>query len=284
MSLLIDSDHVTLNDLVALDSEIPTIASNEKIVIEGERGIIRESWSECADKLLENMQAFGSDATFQTDPVGWLRGGFGINRSRIKIEQVVMSSPLKRWMTYAALAMFYRNAVRRTVGDDRIAVKMDMATEERDAKWRTLKRIGLPISYSPIPCPGATHIYGAGSFTEENVTTLPDGNFPAGAYDVAISWYRNTDMVSSGRSEIVSVNVNGDEQIQVNIVGLLPPIGATSWIGWVAKAGSPLFSIGSMVGLSVNSVEITGIGSGVFTIREQSEDSILTFQNVFHRA
>jgi len=238
MSLLIDQDVITQTDLLAIDPEIADVADVEDITVEGPQSICRESWNECADILLDAMQAFGGDI------IAWpgtltTYGAFGISRPRLRLNQIVLSTPyanrhsvLYRWMIYRALTMFYRAASnRRSI--DRYELKFERFEKDTKKHWRTLFATGLPMVALPLACPGAVHELQSGTFgLLTNLAVVAGGTMPADtAFDVAITWVDGTQYVSpantqnaeSGPSVTLTVTVPTGNVLQVNLSGLNPP-------------------------------------------------------------
>lgn len=320
MSLLIDDDFITLQDLLAIDPEIAEIADSEEITVEGDGGITRQNWDECADNLLDAMQSFGGDI------IAWpgtltTYGAFGISRPRLRPHQIVVTapygrrtSPLKRWMTYSALVLFYRAASNRRTSD-RYEKKWENFKDEVKAHWRTLWSTGLPMVALPLPCPGALHEYMAGDWGSGNVTFAPP-TFGAGeptdqSYDVAITWVDQSQYINSsniqnaesGPSKIVNVTVPAQQVMTVDIETLTPPGSvviprgiadgpyvsrtATGWNVYVGQPGGPLcLQNATPLPLSTVTYTLAGVPAlNGFVMRPgQLPDANYTFQRTLQRA
>ena len=319
MSLLIDDDFVTLQDLLAIDPEIAEIADAEGITVEGDAGITREAWEECVDTLLDAMQAFGGDI------IAWpgtltTYGAFGISRPRLRPHQIVVTatygrrtSPLKRWMTYATLVMFYRAASNRRTSD-RYEQKWNNFKDEIKAHWRNLWSTGLPMVALPLPCPGAVHEYMAGDWDGDNISFAPPG-WGTGepteqSYDVAVTWVDQTNYTSpdnkqnseSGPSRALTVTVPAGQVITVDIGTLNPPGSltlprgiadgpyvsrkASGWNVYVGQPGKALY-LQNASPLPVATITYTLAGapvlSGAMLQPGQTPDANYTFQRVLQR-
>lgn len=315
MSLLIDDDHVTLSDLLAIDPEVGEIADAESILVEGDGSIIRQAWDECADTLLESMQAFGGDL------LGWpgslaLYGGFGVTRPRVRLNQIVVSapygrrySPLRRWMIYQALVLFYRAAMNRRTSD-RYELKWERMTEEAKRYWRHLWTSGLPIVAVPLACPGALHEYQAGEWSQENVSTVPGGSAAQDdLYYVAVTWTAG-DYVSptvknngeSGPSKLTAITVPAGNVLRVSIAGLNAPgtipfapgiadgpfitRQATGWNVYVGKTDSALYlQNATPIPLATTTYTLPDVPvlSGSMLQPGQVPDANFTFQRTLQR-
>lgn len=237
MSLLIDTDIVTPADLLALDPEVLDVADAEELVLVGPNSILRNSWNECGDALLNAWQAFGGDI------IAWpgtltTYGAFGISRPRLRLNQMVVAapysernSPLHRWMTYHALVAIYEACSNRS-DKDRYETKVERFQKRIMKPWHNLTATGLPMVARPLACPGALHEFGSGIFGPGNVSAVNFGSSPAVyVYSVAITWVDQTQYVSpqlasnaeSGPSVIVMQEVGIDQVLQVTIAGLSPP-------------------------------------------------------------
>lgn len=240
MALLIDDDHVSMPDLLAIDPEVAEIADAEGITFDGEGSITRQAWDECSDQVLDAMQAFGGDIIAWPGTLTTF-GAFGVSRPRLRLNQIVVSaplgrrvSPLRRWMMYQSLVLFYRAASNRRTSD-RYELKWQRMTDEAKQAWRTLWSTGLPMVALPLACPGALHESLAGTWGIDNVTASPPGWSGGEQRDqtflVAITWVdqsqyispANTQNAESGPSKTVAVIVPSGQRITVDISTLNPP-------------------------------------------------------------
>jgi hypothetical protein len=240
MSLLIDDDHVSVSELTAIEPELSDIAEAASITLDGDSGIIRQSWNESTDELNQNMQAFGGDI------IAWpgtltTYGAFGINRPRVRLNQITTTtpwgrrtSPLKRWLIYRALVLFYYEALNRT-DKDRYEKKWNRAKDALATAWRNLWANGLPFVAIPLECPGALHAYQAGDWPAadgSSSTLVTSGSAADSQVAVAITWVsRSSGYVSqgnknngeSGPSKWLVTDVPAGDTLAINIDGLTPP-------------------------------------------------------------
>jgi hypothetical protein len=250
--LYTDDDVITQADLSALDPEVPSVATAEQITVEGDGGIIRQAWDECADKILSKVQSFGDGSSFQN---GQLTNDWGGNSSRVGLGQIVTTSAyhsrnsaLHRWMTYRALVLFYRAASSRR-GNDRYQEKRDQFEFDSREAWKNLFRSGLPVVWSPVPAPGSVHD-ASGTWDSANISAVVGGS-QAGSisYDVTVTWANpSRQNAESGPAKTLSLTVPAGQVIRVDIASLVVPSGAmidriyqqiapTGWNVYVGPAG-----------------------------------------------
>ena len=239
MALLIDRDWVTLADLAALDSEIPEIAESEGIVVEGEGGVIREAWFDCANWLETSFPALNH----AFDPV--LDSGRSA-QNRFRVDQVVAGAeygsrvtPIVDWMRRSALEAFYRSAVRKTT-NDRYGAKLDDARLETSRKLATLKRAGVPVVNYPLPAPGATYApWPQAEFDLEVISVADPGALEARTLYLAATWV-SLDGTESGPSETGAAALSPGQSAYVSAASLAPPAmdRFMAPVGWRLYAGT----------------------------------------------
>lgn len=259
MALYTDNDVITLADLVALDPEVAEVAETEHIVVDGDRGIVRQAWSECGNRILEETVQFGYNAGYRDPILAWHTGLTG-GRSSLSLSQVVVddapaasSSPLRTWLTYHALYLFFRACANRLV-KDRYEEKAKRYELEAKKAYLTVRPRGIPVVNSPLACPGAVHETGTGEFADTDVTTVGTGG-TGSTIDVAIAWRAaGADSNNiSGLSRVVSIAHPDANVLTVSRAGLsVPPafqplldraitaMTPTHWRVYAAPQGSAL--------------------------------------------
>lgn len=328
MSLLTDSDVLALADLQAIDSEVAEVAAicDPPIPLEGDGSAIREAWSVAKDKLLAGQQIYGSSygippgssAVLQAVMYGVTPGAV---RSRLFAEQIVIEdgtansiSPLKRWMAYLALHLFYKNAADRLTKEDRFERKADSYGEKTRAAWSVLSRIGLSVIRQPLSAPGAVHDSKAMGtvFDSTALSTVTGGAGAAVSADFAITWVNVTgtagyvspsqpNKCESATSARVNLAIPASSQAVVSIAnlvapdgnspydayadGLLSPLAATHWNVYAGQQGGTLFLQNSSP-IPVGTHTWTGypVFSGWRASAGQPRDLRFPFRNLFHRA
>ena len=333
MAILTDAEWVTGQDLAALDSEVATIATNEvppiplDAVAGGPPGICQNACDECGRFLMGVGQAFSGFMPPFMMPYNQTAATIqmvapSVNRTRYALSQIVVSSPLpgylsdlKRWAAYTAIWMFYREAFYRRM-NDRYEKKMLMYEKEiRNKYWPRVWNNGIPVSNTPLVCPGAIHEFNAGFWGQSNVTATAGMNANVLAqYDVAITWVDQSKYVSpsnngnaeSGPSAVQQLDVPPNQVIAISIAGLNPPNGtspvnvslglgvvtpgnATGWNVYVAATNAvPYYMyLQNAVPIPIASLSYTLAGAPVLTgnilMPGQLPDSYQTIQSLVMR-
>lgn len=245
MALFTDGTFVTLADLTALDAEAFAVADAHDIDL---TGVIMRAIGEAVAEITSRVQASGGgiyasagissahlNAVLNTGISG------AINRPYFRMSNVVihspyrgLPSPLKQWVESKALAILYRSVLNRKV-DDRFQEKFDRFVDQMEIYWARLLDVGIPVVYTPLPCPGATLEPNAGSW----IITETAGAGTAGAYYVAITWTASGYVSSSNKgnaesasSSLLAFTTSGTNVLVVNITGLNPPAGHPASLGY----------------------------------------------------
>ena len=276
MALWTDDDFVAQADLAIIESEVPAIATNESITVDGASGMVRQALSEAGAHLLSQVQQFGqlpvSRELTSTHLAAVLNTGSGNrNAPLFTLSRVVaddkglpgLVSPLKTWVVYWALWKFYTNAWNRNVGDSRYAQKAAEFKLQTDVMFETLRRLGVPIVYSALAAPGAIHEFQRGVFVDTAVTESGSGTWAANTYYFAVT-YTGAEYVSvaaknnheSGPSVTVSKAIAASKEVTVDITALsqaaiqphvglasahVPRITPTGWNLYVGTSAASLY-------------------------------------------
>lgn len=240
MSLFIDSDHINASDLGAHDPEVPILAARSSVALEGDLGMIRRAWVECAAKLSNSFQNFSGNLTYS----GTIPSTIAGNRPKLRLDHVVVSSTyggseslVHQWLTRRALMAFYRALMLKSASNDRLQAKYEIAEADEMRLWRDLRTFGLPVVLQPLPAPAASHVIGSGSWS---AAAASGGSASAGSWMVVITWTDSRNYVSasnqgnaeSGPSEVQVVTLVANQQITVDISGLVPPGSVTQQVGF----------------------------------------------------
>ncbi len=307
-------------DLASLDSEVPTIAKSEGIVLTGENGFIRRQIDEAGDELMRRLQVFGGwvgSSTLSANHLNAvLNDGFSSsnNRTKFLLNQVVVServrnkwSHVKRWIVYRTLLSFYRNAFSRTATKDRYQNKLqDFHKEMIRRQNYALEDLGLPVCYQPLSRPAAAFEIDPGTWDATNVTTSSGGTY-TGDVEVAVSYVdasrysapRNNGNAESDISEIITVPLAA-ELLDIDITSLNPPDGsqdpgtvhqcvvspltATHWNVYAGKVGQNLYlQNSSPIAISVKTYQFDPIFSGFVAGTGQYADRRYQFQRLLQR-
>lgn len=228
--LWVDADVVTLDDLVSVDPEIPEIAKAERLLLEGNTGLLRRAQESAQTHLAQFMSISdlrSSDLSLRTFNIpGFISDRntryAGFAQLLVTGETADHWSPLKQWAVDRSLASVYRAAVNRNA--DRYQDRFD-AVQSRilQESWPKLRRYGLPFVLNPLPCPGAV-MERAGTFGPSNVVLVAGSGTALDEVDVAITWVAAD--AESYRSATVPATLVSGQVLRVSITGLIPPDGS----------------------------------------------------------
>jgi len=160
MSLFVDGSISGISDLLAHDVALLRVASSEGVDIPAKQDL-------ATAELRIGIEEFLARRTGR--PEG------GAYPSRITIEQVVATAPLKHWHALQTLALVYDDISGNHV-DSRYGAKHK--DYSRRAGWaaQSLYRTGVGLVYSPIPRAGKPEV------------RVISGTLPAAAYCVQVAW------------------------------------------------------------------------------------------------
>jgi len=242
--LFTDRVFITAALLDTIDGEFSKVATAESM---NATAFIAEAVAASGDDFVGRIQSFsgylcgvGANANHQAAVLNIL--STAINRPRALLNQICVSEPnptrtaFRRWVQYFVLCEFYVAMSNRKV-NDRYATKAKNYEKQRRRFWETLKGNGFPVVAAPLPCPGATLEYNAGTWGSSNVTAVAGGTAPSPVtYDVSVTWCSSPNYVSSanqgnaesGGAAVQSILVPPANVISVNITGLNPPNGTVA--------------------------------------------------------
>ncbi len=200
MALFTDGPPATVEDLVALDSQLLTVANVEGIDV--------------TQKLELAHQELGLELTAQLKRWGNYEEWLWVSQYP-KLNCVVVSPALKLWHSYRSLEMVYRDAYNSQL-NDRYAGKRDQFQKMAVWAYRHVALIGLGMVQRPLPKAQPPTV----SLAQPQGASLPDGT-----YYVAISWL-NPSGEEGAASDIAAVTVSNN----VFLVNAgVPPVEATAW-------------------------------------------------------
>ena len=245
-----DSVFITSSDLTRIDSQVPLLANTEKIVLDGDDGLLRTAVEEVTNEMMKLIISFGgylnSGDLTANHLAAVLNVGIGNSvRQKIGMQQIVVSgdipgqfNPVKQWAVFWALRTFYRNAFAR-VTDDRFEKKMTFYKDEIVRRLQpSLFALGIPIVIRPMVRPGAYFEVNSGTWDTNNVSLVAGpGTLNGVSWDVVITYADNSqgnfyqsaakrNNCESSGSERVTVPMTTGNVLSVNIDSLNPPTGA----------------------------------------------------------
>lgn len=306
MPLFTDSDHITQTDLASIDAEVPAVASAQKITLDGDMGILRMNWGECAQQL--NRAIVRASGALGVDPV--MAFHLRLQRS-IQVQQITLApqfansmSPWRRWLIYEALRRFFRAATQRNVGNDRFQLKFEQYGENADQAYRQAASFGVPVVFAPLSAPGAVHDLAAGVWSADNLTKITQSATSDRTLYIAITWVDESQSVNneSAPSQVLAVQLAAAEGVQISIASLTPP-GTTTHpnarsglyyvtgkaTGWNVYAGLSSTSLrkqnASLIPLSTSAYSLTGsLASGSLLGDGQTYNTLEPLPNIIYRA
>lgn len=257
-----DDDFISPEDLAILDSEIPTIACDESLLLTGPTGFIRRQVDEAEQVILQKLEVFGGWVGSSTLSANHIQavlnvgGGAAAARVKVLMDQVVVSdrvdlkwSHVKRWVCYRLVTSFYRNVYSRVASKDRLKSKLtEFSRELQRTQNQMFDDLGLPVVYQPLPRPaanysvtavgnpgdGAGSVLDSGSWGEENIAKVPgtNPNF-SGGIDVVVTYvcsqfYRSPVNRGNGESHPsnrVTASLSTNEVLSIDITSLNPSQG-----------------------------------------------------------
>ncbi|MCE5306202.1 MAG: hypothetical protein LLG20_01025 [Acidobacteriales bacterium] len=219
MSVFTDGVIAMIGDLRSYESSILDVAHTEGIDLTAKLALAQEEVAVELEALLPRRRAGV-----------WS----GIN-GRPKLDNVVVTRPLKQWLIFHTLAIVYRDAYNSQLNDRYLGKRKEYSEL---AKWaaRMLSEIGVGVVSTPIP-----------KASEPIMSTTP-GNGVAGRYYVRVAW-RNAVGEEGAPGEVCVADTSDGTLLTVAPTD--PPPAAS---GWSVYAGT------SPDDITLQSVEAIGLG------------------------
>jgi hypothetical protein len=209
MALFIDGCISSLEDLIALDTQLLGVATIEGIDVTGKMTLAQE---EIGLELLTMLNRLRfADQPFWMAPQPLLR-------------QVVVTRALKLWHTYHSLEMVYSDAYNSQL-NDRYAAKRDQFHAASQGACEKLIQIGIGMASSPVP-----------QATPPQVIAIP-GVLPDGIYYVTMAWLNSAG--EEGASAVPAVITLSASAFQVQPAP--PPAAAAGWNLYAGHAPEGMF-------------------------------------------
>jgi len=160
MALFTDGLVSGMEDLTAQDTQLTTVANVEGIDVTQKLALAQEELEIDIITLLRGSRP--------AEEAFWLR-------AVPRIENVVVTPPLKLWHTFRTLEMVYGDAYSSQL-NDRYAAKRDQFRERASAAYERLLLLGIGIAWSPVPRAGQPQ------------TATAAGSLANGTYYVSMTW------------------------------------------------------------------------------------------------
>jgi len=193
MALFTDDNIITLDDLAAQDSAVLDLASSEGIDLARKLSIARDEVGVELDAMLDGSR-------FRDE---WVPDH----------NAVVVTTPVRLWLTHYALELVYRDAFNTQL-NERYRGKRDQFHQlARQAADRVMSA-GVGIVSAPLPQPSQPLI-------EET-----PGSIPAGVYSITTTWVnRSGEESCAATAAVVQCNAGGGFSIRPRYV----PPNASGW-------------------------------------------------------
>jgi hypothetical protein len=216
MALLTDGPISVVADLLAYEASLADVADAEGIDLAGKLQLAQgEVGAELAAAALRPGNIYWLGPT-------WNSTASEVNLSRFPMSQVVVTSPLKLWHTFQALAITYRDAYNRKLNDK----YLPKWNEYKDlARWASnlLYQTGIGLVMQPIPKPNAPSIISVGG-------TLG----PATVY-AQMSWVGADGVTEGAASDEQATEIGAGQTLRVTPSS--PPGSPYSITGWNVYVG-----------------------------------------------
>src|SRR5438128_495858 len=190
MALFTDSDVVTLDDLLQFESSLIQISSTHGIDVETK---IRLAVDEIGDKILLCLLQAGA-------PGQWT------GKAELGLGNVVVSSPLYRWICFNSLARVYAEAYNVQL-NTRFQGKWTEYQQQASQASNLVMASGIGVVAQPLPKPGLP------------IIAVSQGTITAPAVFAQVSWTGNRGQ-ESAPSPIAGAVLNGAADVQVSLAEL----------------------------------------------------------------
>lgn len=197
MALFTDGPVSSIEDLTAQDSQLLDVASTEGIDVTRKLALAQEDVGVELTVLLSKLSF--ADQAFWLPP-------------QLNLGAVVVTPALKRWHTYAALELVYRDAYNSQL-NDRYAGKRDQYHQMGQWACEKLVQTGVGLVSQPVP-----------QAATPQVTAIP-GALADATYFVSMAWMNASG--EEGASGEPAVVTTADSTLQVRPGP--PPENAVNW-------------------------------------------------------
>lgn len=207
MALFTDSEIVTLDDLLQFESSLIQVSSTHGIDVEIK---IRLAIDEIGDKILLCLLQAGA-------PGQWT------GTTELGLGNVVVSSPLYRWICFNSLARVYAEAYNVQL-NTRFQGKWTEYQQQANQAFNLVMASGIGVVIHPLPKPAPPSI------------AVLQGSIALPALFAQVSWTGNQNQ-ESAPSPIAGAVLNGAAGVQIALSELATAIPANA-SGWNIYAGT----------------------------------------------
>ena len=204
MALFTDENIITLDDLAGQDSTILDLASSEGIDLARKLSIARDEVGAELDVML-NGSSFGDERVPDHT-------------------SVVVTMPIRLWLTYYVLELVYRDAFNVQL-NERYRGKRDQFHQLARRAADRVMSAGVGIAGAPLPQPA-----------QPQVVETP-GSMPAGVYSITASWVnRSGEESCAATAAVAQCKAGGGFVIRVGDA----PANATGWNVFVGTSAETM--------------------------------------------
>ncbi len=215
MALFTDGLVSELPDLLGYEADLLDVASALKV----ELGMkLQLAQTEVGAQLEATSRRPGN--VFLAKGVGWQSTGGEASAPRFDLNQVVVTPPLKLWHTFQTLALFYRDAQARKVGDKYLPKWREY---KELAKWAAdlLFQTGVGLAMSPVPR------------AEQPVIAFAASTLPAMSLYVRTTWVGHDGAEGAGSKEC-AVQTVANQALKLTMGPA--PAAAAGWHVYIGQA------------------------------------------------
>jgi len=266
MALFTDSSLITISDLEVYESTLSKIASTHNINIESKTAI---TLAAIGDRLLGRLMRAGGANNPSLNPVfssQYYLVTLPPQKSwTLTLNNVVVTGPLKRWISYELLSQIFSEAYNVQL-NDRFREKLLYYSARSKETEDSLCSLGIGVVYHPLAQPAIAQV------------AQGTGTLPAGIVTVQTTWVDATGKEGSP-SLLLPVTLSDSSSMSVSIVPAqtAPPTTAVGWNAYVgANGASPARQNAAALPLNMTwTAPATGFVTGAAAPWGQQPDSFV---------
>ena len=216
MALFTDSSLITISDLEIYESTLSKIASTHNINIESKTAI---TLAAIGDRLLARLiRAGGGNSSSVTLPPQ--------NLWNLTLDNVVVTGPLKRWISYELLSQIFSEAYNVQL-NDRFREKWAYYAARSKETEDSLYSLGIGVVYRPLAQPAIAQV------------STGAGTLAAGIVTVQTTWVDAAGNEGTA-SLLLPVTLGDSSSLTVAIMPAqaTPPAAAVGWNVYVGANGA----------------------------------------------
>jgi hypothetical protein len=251
VALLVDGTSVTIEDLVDQDAGVLDTAQNSGINLTTKIGLARQ-------EIQNEVEIWFNSLTPRLPVIA------------TRVEQVVVTPPLKRWMAMHALELVYRDSYFSQLVD-RYKAKWEQYTLLSDSAREDVLAAGAGIVHDPMPV------------AEPPALGSIAGSQPGGTFYASVAWVNAAGQVgeASAASNITIVDGN-----LMTVTAIGPPSNAIGFNVYAGSSLAPLFQqndVALLPGMAFDFISASARSGGPMAGSGQAPDAIKHLPRVILR-